>query len=412
MALWDIKSPMATAHGFEVVKPVEVFDYLDGPLTFTFRDTRENLLLANLCAVGASVSRYLVTKSSGITISDLKNGLISLRSALIRSPLWLVDVGPGGRVVNVWATSIEDLPPETIPDPDVLLTAELEEEQLADQQLAGFAKSGSDAQFAFDGGPVESHRIDAVFYGKFLQLAGDLLDQICTLIEAPAPLLQLGMTSESSYAVDVNVVERSPIAPEPAQGALATGTFFPIEKDEPKGDAGRLRQAFDVLMSLVVDAQPNPEALTLVKRLYLLRQQYGKVLELIATNAASVAVRTRTNPRPRIISGVQAGERLKVVRDLGYPYMFLELRGMLIGGLTHKSGNRETFFTIRVVDAGKKPQDFTGAVSDAVLAQLKEVALDSEVRAKVQIREEAKEQQSYSLVEIRTVDDGSPHYVR
>ncbi|HZL37676.1 MAG TPA: hypothetical protein VFC78_20330 [Tepidisphaeraceae bacterium] len=405
MALWHVKSPIAAAHGFEAVKPIEVLDALDVPLTFTFRDRDGVLLLANLCAVGVHTSRYVVFKTSDFTVSDLKNGLIPLRSAMVRSPLWLMDVQPDGRVIHVWNVSLNDLPAEAIPESGALLTAELEAEQLADEELARFAKSDSDAQIAFDGGPVKTHEIDAGFFGEFVQLASRLFADICVSIEAPPPILRLGMTSESSYAVELKVEERSP-------EELGDGSFSKLfyEQQGKPPDLSRLRHAFDVLMSLVMDPQPNAEALTLVKRSYPLRQRYGRVLELIATEGATVAARTRTKPRLRTVSGMQAGERLRAVRDLGYPYMFLELRGALIGGLTHKSGRTEPFFTIRV-EIGKKVQDFSGTVPDQIVDQIRRVALDAEVWARLQIREEAKEQ-GYALVEIKEVSDQSPHNIK
>jgi hypothetical protein len=403
MALWDIESPKATDHGFEVVKPVEVLDAFDGPLTFTFRNQNGVLLIANLCAVGVDASRYLVSETSDVAVSDLKNGLMPLRSALIRSPLWLIDVQPDGRVSGVWNTSLDTLPPEVIPETDALLTAELEAEQLADEKLAKFAKSDSDAIVAFGGGPVEKHEIEAGFFGKFFQGASELLVEICTLSNAPRPILRLGMTSESSYAVDLKVAKRSP--------EEENSDMFVAEKQSKIAGETRLRHAFEMFMSLIVDPRPHDDALTLVKSQYRLRQQYGGVLELISKNSATVAVRTRANPRPRSVSGMQASERLHVVRELGFPYMFLELRGMLIGGLTHRSGRLSPSFTIRV-EIAEKPQDYTGTVPDSAVEQMKQVALDSQVWAKIQIHDDGKQSQIYTLSDIRIVDDGSPHYIK
>jgi hypothetical protein len=401
MALWNIKSPQIAAQSFTQVQPAEVLDGFDGPMTFTFLDQRGSLMIANLCAIGGDATRYLVSETSELIINDLKNGLISLRDALIRNPLWLVDVDANGNVSRAWQTSLDDLPPEVIPDPDALLNDELEAEQRADEKLSKFAKSKSDGQVAFDGGPVENYEIEASFFGKFFQLATELLTEICVSLDAPRPILRLGKTFESSYAVDLKLAERSP------EGDDLLAVF---SKKPPSDEPSRLRRAFDALMSLVVDSPPSDEALTLIKRLYPLRQQYGKVLELLSTNGATVAIRTRNNPRSRTVSGRQAGERLRVVRELGYPYMFLEVRGMLIGGQTHKSGRTEPYFTIRVITKGK-PQDYTGTVPNSVVEQMKKMSFDDEVWAKLQIREEAKDQ-GYELSEIRAAHEGSPHYVK
>ncbi len=393
MALWKVNSPKSTSHAFTKVVPEDVLAEFDVPLTFTFSDDRGSTMLAHLSAVGIRTSRYLVCPTNQWSINELRSGIISVHSALGHQPLWLADVGPDGTVISAWETVPSELPAGALPEPDALLTAELEEAQAKDDKIALFKESRNAARVAFDGGPVSGHEIEARFFGLFVQKASELLVGICAFLNAPSPKLRLGMTMPSSYAIDMNVADR-----EEAMFA-----------DNRSSDIDKINEAFELLVSLMVDGQPPQQALTLVKRVYHLRQQYGGILELISNNAVTVAIRTRKNPRSRKMSGMEAGERLKLVRDLGYPFMHLNITGTLISGSIEKVGRTTPHFAIRVDEAGQS-EVYQGSISNEAIEQMRSPQLGDQVKAKLQLREEAGDQK-YVLTGIAIAPDEERHSV-
>jgi len=401
MAIWEITSAPTAFDGLRAVVPVEILSEFDGDvLIFTFRNDKKELFLAHLAAVGKGVSRYLVSKTSEHTISELKNGTIGIRDALLRQSLWLIDLGTKWSIARAWQNArIDDLPAGAMPEPGVLLTEELEAEQSQDGKLASFAKSTSDGQLSFDGGPVENHEIDAGFFGEFVRKANDLFKEMCNQVGVASPVLRLGQTSASSYAVEIRVAER---------GDVDLSQMF-SDADKFGHDDERVKQAFDLMMSLVVEKIPPSEALTLVKKSFPLRQKYGDVLETLSKSGAVMGVRTRTNPRSRKLSQIDAGDRLKAVRDLGYPFRELLVRGRLIGGLVEKMARKNLSFVIRVASTDKT-DDYSGDVSDQAVEQMRQMKFDDEVEAKLQIRDEGTEQ-AYTLIEIHIANDNRPHSV-
>jgi hypothetical protein len=395
MALWGIKSPEVKSHGFGTVAPLEILSEFDGPLTFTFADATGNLFLAHLCAVGDGVSRYLVAETDNLTIADLKNGMTSIRSAILKPVIWLIDVNANGNAASVWQPTENELPEDTVPANDVLLTPELEAIQSADQNLSRFARSRNAGQIAFSGGPVEGHEIEASFYGKFFQQVSDLLGEVCRLMELEVPVLRLGMTHESSYAVDLTLTRAA---------GEQVDIFDILAKKAP--NAGRTRIAFDNLMSLISEERLPDDALFLVKRSQSLRHRYGNVLELMHASGATVSVRTRTRPAPRVVTGQEAGTRLRLVREL---YMFLTVRGRLFAGSIERRGRNDRSFQI-AVDRGEKKEDFDGTISDRANEKMLDMKFGDEVVAKLQI-EDGPKGQTYTLADIDHRTDGSPHGV-
>jgi hypothetical protein len=280
----------------------------------------------------------------------------------------------------------------------VFAPVELRLERFGGAQAEGQAPP----KIAFEGGPVQGHDIEAGFFGNFVRTANELYAELCKSIGVASPVLRLGMTSESSYAIDVKVPDREEMQTE----------IFPTDKAF-RDEYDKSKRALDWLMSLIVDQQAPESVIGMLKLDYGLRQRYGQVLEILNTKAATVSVRTRTRPKQRRVSGLQAGERLRVLRELGYPYQHLLVRGRLIGGLVEKVGRRDTDFTIRVEVPQQQPREFNGDIAVEAVEKMRSVKFEDEVEAKLQISQDEKaREQGYTLVDIHVVQDGSPHSVR
>jgi hypothetical protein len=123
------------------------------------------------------------------------------------------------------------------------------------------------------------------------------------------------------------------------------------------------------------------------------RSNYGNVLEIMSHAGASILFRTRSNPFGTKVTNYQAGERLKAVKELGYPYGTLRITGRLIGGLIEKKGE----FQIRVNDK----LVYKGPVSESAIPKIESVHLGDQVVASFRVEQKNDTaEQTYLLMDI------------
>jgi hypothetical protein len=127
MTLWDVKSASYPGEYFGSVFPPEVvlFDY-DGPSIFVFRDQHGTRILAYACDDDEATNRYIAAPTSAHIIERLQTGVLSVRAALDQPLMWILDTSPGGTVERAWVTTIEELPPDALPERHVLLRPDLQ----------------------------------------------------------------------------------------------------------------------------------------------------------------------------------------------------------------------------------------------------------------------------------------------
>lgn len=126
MPLWEANLPEWAGRNFTRVVPLDVLVFFDGPLTFTFHDVSGGLMLAHLCDEQEEKLRYVVAPTSSKIIDRLKNGSISIRSALDQPLMWLIDTDAEGMVHRAWVAHPDKLPNEALPAADVMLYPSLE----------------------------------------------------------------------------------------------------------------------------------------------------------------------------------------------------------------------------------------------------------------------------------------------
>lgn len=411
MPLWPIESQKIPECDFAKVVPMGVLAEFDGPLTFIFLDKNEKLMLAHLAALGVGVSRFLVSPTDGNTIRKLRSGDISIRRAIEKpGVMWVVDANADGSVIACWQQQANDLPDRAIPNPDILLTAELEkgivpelrraaviEEEItalpalisdamglnSELKTAKFAESNSDGQIAIDGTPVTDHAIRASFWGPFCTGFDALMvatgnAKFPEIAAEGAFDAYFAMTSRSSYAIDIRL---------PVQ--QAAGSLF--------GDTKATTQAkivLDTIAAMMTDETPPDEAIALINTSPNIRLSYGKLLEVIHHGGAEVVFRTKKQPSGKRLSRDQAGQRLKALVDLGFPFGIIKARGKLVGGLVRKfdKATPPTFY-LEVDDK----THYTGAVTDIAVEKMKMIHFDDIVVAKIRVLTEGKAAQSYKL---------------
>lgn len=108
--------------------PEEVLYEFDGPCIFTARSLANALLLAYLAEdlEADEALRYVVATTSENTVQELKHGLISVKQALTRGSLWLVDFDYSLRPRRAFAVTPDELPDDALPADGTMLWAHLE----------------------------------------------------------------------------------------------------------------------------------------------------------------------------------------------------------------------------------------------------------------------------------------------
>lgn len=111
----------ASTPPLDALETVEVLYSYDGPRIFTTAN-QGKLFLAYLCDEDDDVARYIVAPTNEKIIADLKDGRLSVRSALEQSWLWLVDRSHPGGELKAWrVSSLSELPADTVPKAGVPL---------------------------------------------------------------------------------------------------------------------------------------------------------------------------------------------------------------------------------------------------------------------------------------------------
>jgi hypothetical protein len=123
--MWDVQGQQLAIPDWLDLEPVRVLYEYDGPRIFTCKGAAGNLLLAYLCSEDRTRRRFLLVPFDTGLEQQLPSGRIDLRSALTRSPTWIVDVGNDWRPLTMWAVVVNDVPADVLPRPGVMLWANL-----------------------------------------------------------------------------------------------------------------------------------------------------------------------------------------------------------------------------------------------------------------------------------------------
>ena len=111
------------------LQPVEVLYQFECPCIYTSFLPSGSLVLAYLAEEleQEGLFRYLLSTTSDATVSELKSGVVSVREALLRGSLWLVDVGVNDLLpVTALRIGADQLPIDALPAPGTMLLPELE----------------------------------------------------------------------------------------------------------------------------------------------------------------------------------------------------------------------------------------------------------------------------------------------
>jgi len=105
--------------------PVRMLYEFDGPRIFTCQNVNGQIFLAYQCDEAADVQQFLVVPFTEELVGRLVKGHLSVRDALLRSPLWLFEVNNEFTPIRCWTVEFGDLPKDALPRAGTLLWANL-----------------------------------------------------------------------------------------------------------------------------------------------------------------------------------------------------------------------------------------------------------------------------------------------
>jgi hypothetical protein len=129
--MWNVPGKAVDPMRFGPLRPVKTLYDFDGPKTFTFRDQDGELCLAHWCDEEANTTRYIAVAFSNRLVSQLEQGVLSVRDALEQPRAWVLDEDADGNIRSAWRVEVTELPEEVLPKSGALLLPALESSRSA-----------------------------------------------------------------------------------------------------------------------------------------------------------------------------------------------------------------------------------------------------------------------------------------
>ncbi|HEX4146443.1 MAG TPA: hypothetical protein VHY91_23275 [Pirellulales bacterium] len=123
--MWP-KAGIPVENGLTDLRPVSVFIEYDGPRIFTCLDSEGGLLLAYHCDEADDFNIFCVAAFTPELERKLTAGMITIFEALSQPRIWAVHLAADWHISEVRRISIDDVPMDLLPDPDVMLWPSLQ----------------------------------------------------------------------------------------------------------------------------------------------------------------------------------------------------------------------------------------------------------------------------------------------
>lgn len=115
--------PSVDVAALGALTPAEILYDFDGPCIFTAQTPLGVEVLAYLAEdlEDEGLLRFIVATTSEVTVNELKSGTLSVREALDRGSLWMVDVNHEYCPVRAFSVRSEQLPEDAMPERGTML---------------------------------------------------------------------------------------------------------------------------------------------------------------------------------------------------------------------------------------------------------------------------------------------------
>lgn len=118
--MWPIMGKPIDVEKFSPFEPLRVLSFCDDPRIFTLRGSGD-LHLACWSDESEDRSRFLVVPTTDRVVFQLESNAVTVREALCRSELYVVEVGQSLIPDAVWLVDRESVPQDAQPQPGVFL---------------------------------------------------------------------------------------------------------------------------------------------------------------------------------------------------------------------------------------------------------------------------------------------------
>lgn len=183
------------------ITPDEVLYYFDEPLLFTCRS-----LFPMLCYKideSAGISQYLSVQTNPEIILQLRNGNISVRSALWQPWCWIVETDDEFRVRRSWGQSIQDVPARYLPERNYGLYYE---HGVVQEKNKKHTSSDAFLSIHFQGGLLKTKEV--MGFGVFKTLVDEAYTSIWRIF---TPALYKMFDTERQLRRVINIPVRQPM---------------------------------------------------------------------------------------------------------------------------------------------------------------------------------------------------------
>lgn len=197
------------------LKPCEVLYEFEGPCIFRAETALRISVLAYLTEEleDEGLLRYILSTTSSGTIDDLKRGVISVREALDRGSLWLVDFNFAWEPQRAFAVRPDQLPEDALPLRGTMLWSSLEPEFAVrlqwDEHPAGRVPAGAFKQAA----EIASNALKPVFEWAARHLRVDASGRppewLRDLYALPAQRVAFGSLEVAFARIDVSAASQA-----------------------------------------------------------------------------------------------------------------------------------------------------------------------------------------------------------
>lgn len=258
-----------------------------------------------------------------------------------------------------------------------------EQSLLQELHAAEMLESGSAAELAFDGDPVQGHAIQAAFLGVMLtkvqQLVNALAQAMVGVPTAVAPLPR-------------NIVaENRLIVTGWAPSSFAVRFRLPTREELGQLVDTESQAVLDGLTELLGGQSLSQKAVEWVS-LPRVKKHYSEFLEALAKQGASLRLRTRRNPYGVQLNTQGARDRVEWLDLLQVTESTLTVFGVLVGGNV-ESGR----FELKAED-----EVFRGRTTETAKNQMKQIkfgaSVKAELRATTMVHEEGATEPTTSYV--------------
>jgi len=126
--MWELQGQSIGRRLFESLEPIETLYEFESPRIFTVCDVDGQLHLAYWSDDSSVASRYILAPTTSAIVNALREGQISVWTALNQPQTWICDTNLNGDVTDVYSIDFDAIPKDALPTPSAMLLLTMDSE--------------------------------------------------------------------------------------------------------------------------------------------------------------------------------------------------------------------------------------------------------------------------------------------